>query len=159
AIYRARAGERSRIDRWLDDAVVYAATGWPLLAWHASLPRSFRWFMDGDFLDGHVLSVLVRPLGFVYAALVVAYVPRAIGRAAIGAPINVGKHVVVATTALTWYVGIVATNSDFQFTVANVVVHGVPYMALLWAYARERAPEVPGSPLARVVSAGVLAFF
>src|SRR5262249_35236796 len=103
-------------------------------------------------------AVLVRPLGFVYAALLVAYVARSIKRAAGGAAINVGKHVVVATTAITWYVGIVATNSDFQFTVANVVVHGVPYMVLLWAYARERAPEVPGAPLARVVAAGALAF-
>src|SRR5262245_44823430 len=73
AIYRARAGERKKVDRWLDDAVVYAATGWPLLVWHTSLPRSFRWFMDGDFLDGHALAVLVRPLGFVYAALLIAY--------------------------------------------------------------------------------------
>jgi hypothetical protein len=42
--------------------------------------------------------------------------------------------------------------------VTNVIVHGVPYMALLWAYARERAIEAPRAPLAKVVSGGIVAF-
>ncbi|WP_437905583.1 hypothetical protein WME95_46120 [Sorangium sp. So ce327] len=161
AIYRALAGERSRVDRLLDDALVYAATGWPLLYWHAHAhqPRAFQWFVDGDFVSAPWLAAAVGPLGAVYAALAAAYVARAIQRACVDrAPLNLGKHVVVATTAATWYVGIVATDSDFQFTVTNVIVHGVPYMALVFAYARERAREAPRSLLARVLAAGLLAF-
>ncbi|WP_437599294.1 hypothetical protein [Sorangium sp. So ce590] len=159
AIYRALAGERSRVDRFLDDALIYAATGWPLLYWHAHPPRAFRWFVDGDFVSSPRLAAAVGPLGAVYAALAVAYVARAIQRACVArAPLNLGKHVVVATTAATWYVGIVATDSDFQFTVTNVIVHGVPYMALVFAYARERAREAPRSLLARLVAGGLLAF-
>ncbi|WP_438025791.1 hypothetical protein [Sorangium sp. So ce233] len=159
AIYRALAGERSRADRLLDDALIYAATGWPLLYWHAHPPRAFQWFVDGDFVSAPWLAAAVGPLGAVYAALAVAYVARAVHRARVArAPLNVGKHVVVTTTAATWYVGIVATDSDFQFTVTNVIVHGVPYMALLFAYARERAVEVPRSLLARLLSGGLLAF-
>ncbi|WP_437723989.1 hypothetical protein [Sorangium sp. So ce861] len=159
AIYRALAGERSRVDRLLDDALVYAATGWPLLYWHAHPPRAFEWFVDGDFVSSPRLAAAVGPLGAVYAALAVAYVARAIQRACVArAPLNLGKHVVVGTTAATWYVGIVATDSDFQFTVTNVIVHGVPYMALVFAYARERAREAPRSLLARVLAGGLLAF-
>ena len=44
----------------------------------------------------------------------------------------------VASTALTWYVGIVTFNSDFAFTITNVVAHGVPYMALVWLYGRRK---------------------
>ncbi|WP_437622100.1 hypothetical protein [Sorangium sp. So ce1151] len=159
AIYRALAGERSRVDRLLDDALIYAATGWPLLYWHAHPPRAFQWFVHGDFVSAPWLATAVGPLGVVYAALAVAYVARAIQRARVArAPLNLGKHVVVATTAATWYVGIVATDSDFQFTVTNVLVHGVPYMALVFAYARERAIEAPRSLVARLVAGGLLAF-
>jgi len=42
-----------------------------------------------------------------------------------------GKDLVVATTAVCWYVGIVALNSDYAFTVTNVITHGVPYMVLV----------------------------
>jgi len=157
AIYRARAGERSRAGRWLDDAVVYAATGWPLLYWHTHLPRAFRWFVDGDFVRLPMLASAVRPLGAFYVALLLAYAGRGVLLGLRGRP-NLGKHLVVATTAATWYVGIVATDSDFEFTVSNVVVHGVPYMALLWAYTRARGQETPGSLVATVARGGAVVF-
>lgn len=158
AIYRARAGERSKLDAWLDAAVIYAATGWPLLYWHTHLPRAFRWFVEGDFVSVPWLAGAVAPLGVVYAGLVAAYAWRSVSLVLRGGVLNAGKHIVVATTISTWLVGIVLTNSDFEFTVANVIVHGVPYMALLWAYTRERAREAPRSLASRIASGGVLAF-
>lgn len=158
AIYRARAGERAALDRRLDAAVVYAATGWPLLYWHAHLPRAFAWFVPQDFLGLAAFQPLVAPLGGVYAALVAAYVARAIQVARRG-PVNTGKHVVVASTSAIWLVGIVMFDDDFAFTVTNVTVHGIPYMALLWAYARARAEELPRRALLpRVVGWGLAAF-
>jgi hypothetical protein len=158
AIYRARAGERERIDRWLDDALIYAATLWPLLHWHAHLPRHFSWFVPGDFVTAAWLAPAVPLLGVVYLAIAAAYVLRNVARARRGHPLNLGKHLVVVTTALCWYVGIVASNQDFRFTVTNVVIHAVPYMALLWAYARERSRELAGGILPRIVGYGVGAF-
>src|SRR5437867_6868080 len=38
----------------------------------------------------------------------------------------------------TWYVGIVYYNSDYSFTVTNVVSHGVPYFGLIWIYCRRK---------------------
>jgi hypothetical protein len=53
---------------------------------------------------------------------------------------NPGKDIVVVTTALCWYLGIVAFNSDYAFTVTNVVIHGVPYLVLVHWYWSGRAP-------------------
>jgi len=52
--------------------------------------------------------------------------------------LNIGKDIIVTTTAVCWYVGIVALNSDYAFTVTNVIIHGVPYFALIYFYARSR---------------------
>jgi len=158
AIYRARAGERSRAGRLLDDATIYAATGFPLLYWHAHLPRAFRWFVEGDFITVPWLSAAVLPAGILWAGLLAAYAARAIVVALRGGPKNPGKHLVVATTAIIWFAGIVATNTDFQFTVTNVLVHGIPYMALLFAYTKERAKEAPSGLVARIAAGGLLAF-
>lgn len=126
-MYRARAGERAY--RWLDTATIYATTIYPLLVWHAAPPRDFQWMREGDFVIG-LPPIVATIAGYAYVALLAAYVARAI------VVRNWGKHLVVGTTAACWYVGIVATNSDYAFTVTNVFIHGIPYMALVYIYAR-----------------------
>jgi len=73
--------------------------------------------------------------------LIGLYVVRAIGQLARRESVSWGKHLVVATTVACWYVGIVATNSDYAFTVTNVFVHGVPYLVLVFLYAKAAARE------------------
>jgi hypothetical protein len=158
-MYRARNGERDRFGRILDGATVYAATLYPLLWWHAHLPRSFWWMKTGDF-NVTVPVGVADAAGVVYVALLAAYVVRAIAQGIARQPISWGKHLVVATTAACWYVGIVATNSDYAFTVTNVFVHGVPYMALVYVYARAAARE-PASldgASARLLRRGLVVF-
>lgn len=154
AIYRAKAGERQRLDRVIDEAAIYAATLYPVAFWHAHLPRAFRWFVEDDFVALPWLSAVLPVLHLAWACALVVYGLRAAWKVTRGELANIGKHVVVATTAATWYVGIVITNADFAFTAANVIVHGVPYVALLWAYARERSREAARSPIATLVRAG-----
>jgi len=155
AMYRGRAGEHGLWGRVIDGAAIYAATIYPLIVWHARLPRAFSWMRDGDLADG--LSARVADVaGIGYVAILAAYCIRA----AIGAwrgAVNWGKHAVVVTTAACWYVGIVATNSDYAFTVTNVFIHGVPYLVLVFAYARTAALEAPHGPAARLLSGGVFA--
>jgi hypothetical protein len=139
-MYRARAGEHDRAGRWLDGATIYLATLYPLLVWHSELPRAFSWMRPGDFVAG-VPRVVATIAGWIYAALLAAYIARAVLAAATRRPISWGKHVVVATTAACWYVGIVATNADHAFTVTNVFIHGVPYLALVYLYARAASRE------------------
>ena len=139
-MYRARHGERDRAGRWLDGATVYAATLYPLIVWHTQLPRAFWWMKQGDFAAG-LPPVVAAIAGWSYAALLALYAGRAVVTALRGAVVPWGKHVIVATTAACWYVGIVATNADYAFTVTNVFIHGVPYLALVYLYARAASRE------------------
>lgn len=135
-MYRARAGQRDTLGRWLDGATIYAATLYPLIWWHARLPRDYAWMKQGDFIVG-IPTWIADVAGVIYAALLAAYVIRA----AVERPVNWGKHLIVATTAACWYAGIVATNSDYAFTVTNVFTHGIPYLALVFVYAKHASKE------------------
>jgi hypothetical protein len=162
AICRARAGGGGRLDRWLDDATIYLATGVPLVAWHARMPRAFHWFVEGDFVDAptsRAFAAALLPLvTSVYALVGVGYVARAGWLARAGRSMW-SKHLVVVTTALVWWVGIVAFDDDVTFTISNVTFHGLPYIALLWGYAEARGVERPASLVGRVARAGFLGFF
>ncbi len=149
-MYRARNGERDRAGRWLDGATVYAATLYPLIVWHTRLPRAFAWMKPGDFVAG-LPPVIATIAGWIYAALLASYAVRA----AVQRPISWGKHIVVAATAACWYVGIVATDADYAFTVTNVFIHGVPYLALVYLYARaaSREPASQHGATARMIGA------
>jgi hypothetical protein len=141
-LYRARAGERSRLGAWVDGAAIYAATLYPLVWWHVHLPRRFHWFLPGDFAPG--LPALAAAIaGPVYAACLVAYAVRALLASRRG-PVPWGKHLLLLATAATWYVGIVASNGDTAFTLTNVLSHGIPYAALVFLYARHTGQREPG---------------
>jgi hypothetical protein len=114
------------------------ATLYPLAYWHSHLPRRFWWFLPGDFASA---PFWVERVAFpLYCLALGAYVVRSAHAWVVGGAGNPGKDLVVLTTAVCWYAGIVAFDSDYAFTVTNVVIHGVPYMALVWWYARRRAP-------------------
>jgi hypothetical protein len=143
-MYRARGGERGRVGRWLDGATVYAATLYPLIVWHTELPRGFWWMKQGDFAGG-LPAVAAMASGWIYAALLMSYTARAAAAAIARRPVAWGKHVVIAATAACWYAGIVATNTDYAFTVTNVFIHGVPYLVLVYLYARAASREPTSS--------------
>lgn len=139
-LYRAKCGERDRIGRWIDSLAIYLATVYPLVHWHAHLPRRFWWFLRGDFQQIPELAAdALEPL---YWAALGLYFARSLYRRLESGFANPGKDLVVFTTALCWYVGIVAINSDYAFLVTNVVIHGIPYLVLVYWYGwmRERKP-------------------
>ncbi|MFO0661263.1 MAG: hypothetical protein U0165_15735 [Polyangiaceae bacterium] len=158
AIYRAKNGQRNTWDRLVDDAAVYLSTAVPILIWHTKLPRPFYWFIQGDFIPLETLSTLVPWAEGAMVMSWVVFAARHLWLAKQDKPAPWGKLIVVATTAVSWWVAIVLAQDDFSFTVLNVLPHGVPYFALLWVYAQERrktAPEVVGS---RIVALGLGAF-
>ena len=136
SLYRARAGETTRAGRFVDAAAIYAATVWPLLHWHTHLPRRFSWFVAGDIVS--VPSFVMAIATVLYVAALSAYAIRSAIMWRRGTP-NPGKDVVVVTTAVAWYVGIVLFDSDYAFTVTNVFMHGIPYFALVFVHARARS--------------------
>lgn len=157
ALYRSRRGEVDRIGHWIDSLAIYSATLYPLVYWHAHLPRQFWWFLEGDFLPS-LPTVVASGLAPVYWLALGLYAARSMYVSVVQGRPNPGKDVVVGTTALCWYVGIVAFNSDYAFTVTNVIIHGVPYLALVYFAGRRRAEAVPKSPAGRLFGAGIVPF-
>lgn len=135
ALYRARAEDKSRSGAWIDGAAIYMSTLYPIAWWHTELPRRFDWFLPGDFLRG-LPSAFASVMGAAYVAALAAYVIRAVLQQRAGTTTAWGKHLLLATTASTWYAGIVATNSDLAFMLTNVLAHGIPYAVLVFSYGR-----------------------
>ncbi len=159
AVYRARAGERGRLERVVDDLAIYSSTLYPVVHWHENVQeKRFAWFMAGDFVDLALFRELEPFAWWIWVGALGAFALRELSRLATRRRFSLGRVLVVASTAATWYVGIVFTNSDFDFTVTNVITHGVPYVALLWAYARARRAEAPVGALSVVVRSGLGAF-
>lgn len=136
ALYRRRLGEKKDWTWWIDASAVYLATIYPLAFWMTNLPRNFEWFVKGDF---YALPDLVDSVLFpIYLVALASYATKSIYQYCAHGFSNPGKDIVVATTAGCWYVGIVVFNSDYAFTVTNVIIHGVPYFALIWFYTKAR---------------------
>ena len=141
ALYRNRGRETGRLGYWIDSTAIYLATIYPLVWWHAHLPRQFGWFLDfsRDFLSlPQTADQLLAP---VYWLALLAYFARSLWRGIYFGQWNPGKDIVVAATAICWHVGIITFNSDYAFTVTNVVIHGVPYFVIVyWSWSRSREP-------------------
>lgn len=154
ALYRRKLGETSRATWWIDAVAVYLASVYPLAFWMTSLPRNFEWFVQNDFVP---LPVIVETVLFpVYVVALTAYFAKSFYQYFANGFLNIGKDIVVATTAICWYVGIVYFNSDYAFTVTNVIIHGVPYFALIYVYAKMKR-ETAG-PVYRTLSSNWLVF-
>jgi hypothetical protein len=159
ALYRRAAGDFSRRTRIIDNAAIYLATLYPLLEWHATPEsRRFAWFMQGDFLAAPWLAEVLPLVRAAWLIALLAFVLGQLSKLYRERRLEAGKSLVVLGTALTWYVGIVACNGDFEFTVTNVLPHGIPYLALLYLYAQKRKAEQPGSFGARLLGGGLLSF-
>jgi hypothetical protein len=157
-----RLGDEGPRDRRLAKLAVWASTAGPVVYWHAALPRRFAWFQPGDFIAG--LPELVGAVA-VWAQLPVllAFAIRRVQLRRRGHPM---VAILVALTAASWNLGIVWFNDDRVFTLSNVFIHGVPYMALVWltggrerveAHARARLPLRLGAPLLAALFYALLA--
>ncbi|MGI8668521.1 MAG: hypothetical protein ACR2J3_01600 [Aridibacter sp.] len=136
ALYRRKANETSNLTWWIDMIAVYLATVYPLVYWMASSKRNFNWFVEGDFIS---IPVFLETIFFpIYVLALLTYFGKSIYQYFTKSFLNIGKDIVVLTTAICWYIGIVALNSDYAFTVTNVIIHGVPYFALIYFYAKSR---------------------
>lgn len=137
-----------RLGWWIDTSAIYLATIYPLVVWHASPPRNFHWFVEGDFFRlAPVWADILQPI---YWCVMAAYAARSLRRGWKDDRWNPGKDLVVLTTAVCWYIGIITFNSDYAFTVTNVIIHGVPYMVLIYWYRWHHAgPTSDDSTIAR----------
>jgi hypothetical protein len=156
ALYDRKA-RVSELERRLDATAIYAATLGPVVWWHANLPRAFWWFVENDFLSGLPAWAGTVALA-VHGLVLAAWVGFQAARVLRGEGLHLGKVLLVLATWVTWFGGIVLAQDDFTFTVMNVVLHGVPYFALVFRYARGRHAEGGYGAFAPLVRAGLPAF-
>lgn len=123
--------------RRLDAACIYLATLYPLMFWHTNLPRNFNWFIEGDFIKSVPMLAANICLG-AYIIVACLYILKELMLLKTSRFLNIPRNLIVFGTALSWWVAIVAINSDMSFTMINVISHGVPYMALIWLYHRSK---------------------
>jgi hypothetical protein len=136
ALYRRKLNETNTTTYWIDTVTIYLATIYPLAFWMTNLPRNFEWFVQNDFVN--LPAIVERILFLIYILALVTYSIKTIYLLITERFLNIGKDIVVVTTAICWYLGIVAFNSDYAFTVTNVIIHGVPYFAIVYFYAKSR---------------------
>ena len=138
-LYRAKRKETARWEHWLDSLTIYLCTIYPLVYWHCHLPRAFHWFHPNDFLaTAEWFAQMLAPIYWIALAL---YLINSM-RKYLKGNANPGKDLVVLTTAICWYLGIVSWNSDYVFTVTNVIIHGVPYIILIaWYQQNQNSPS------------------
>lgn len=146
ALYSRKETESVKRFRWIDGAVIYLSTLYPLLYWHTNLPRNFNWFIEGDFFT--TIPNIVTEIALVlYVIFGLAYTVKEIIVLKTTGFINIPKNLIVIGTGLSWWIGIIALNSDLAFTMTNVLAHGIPYMALIWLYHHKPLPETSGTGL------------
>jgi hypothetical protein len=129
---------KSRYFNWIDNAAIYIATIYPLLYWHfTGYKKNFNWFIDGDFVLFKFTSILV--IGkIIYFLSLCLYVIKEAWLLYTIRKFNWPKNLIIAGTFLSWYFGIIYYNGDMAFTTLNVVSHGIPYMALIYIYERNK---------------------
>ena len=136
----------------LDGLAIYSATIYPLLYWHCHMPRNFNWFIKGDFFVLDSFSTLTEFGLWLYLLIIGAYFAKEIYLIKKTGYFNLPKNLMVAGTALSWWIGIVFLDSDLAFTMTNVLSHGIPYMALIWLYHHKPKESSVSSGIGRGVT-------
>jgi hypothetical protein len=144
ALYRLRGGERT--DRGLDKLTLWTGALGPVLLWHASPERRFDWFGHGEeFLVA--LPPWVAP-HIVAVMLVVgcAWVARQVWRFVEGSVVP-GKVLWMIAAWLSWSLGIGLAEHPLVSLAAINLLHGIPFLGLVWFRCNRRWEGKPATSL------------
>jgi hypothetical protein len=148
-----RLSPASKAYKMSGTVAMYSATLGPLVWWHAHLPRAFWWMKENDFLIQipQVMGSIALVLTGISAGLFLLF-------SLLKQEFHTGKTALLAATLISWIGGIVLAQSDATFTAMNVMLHGIPYVYLLFRYAKGRARD-DGFVLAkRILKSGFVLF-
>lgn len=134
-IYSRKSNE-SLFKKKLDSFTIYAVTILPIVFWHIDGNRNFNWFIKGDFFS-NIYSPILSPIIIgVFWLIVIVYCFSEVHSVLVSKSFNFQKNAIIMGTAMSWYLGIIYFNSDFIFTLLNIVCHGIPYMAIVWIHGK-----------------------
>lgn len=121
--------KQKKIHKRIDQLNIYAATVIPIMIWHLGGIQEIHWFMPGDF---YYLNLPHQIIVLQILALLIFFVFLIKEIFILKAKILSPKTTFLCGTILSWWVGIVWINTDWAFTITNVVTHGIPYFALIY---------------------------
>ena len=130
AIYKMKANEKK--GWYFDKSILLIGTLTPVLFWHMHIPRNFAWFRTNDFMKIPFHETILFGIWYLYGTAGIFYLLKSFYRVMSEKTWNPGKDLSMAGVWLTWYTGIVFFNSDTAFSITNVFIHGISYMALVW---------------------------
>ena len=137
----SRNEKQNHFFRKIDTVTIYAATLYPIIFWHFKGQQNFNWFIENDFL--FINQPGLTPVFFViYLAILFIYLVKEIFIVFTEKKFNLPKNLLMLGTIVSWYMGIVYFKGDLTFTLLNVVSHGIPYYALVWAYGNNQQKKI-----------------
>eukprot|EP00927_Polykrikos_kofoidii_P078193 TRINITY_DN75040_c0_g1_i1.p1 TRINITY_DN75040_c0_g1~~TRINITY_DN75040_c0_g1_i1.p1 ORF type:complete len:406 (+),score=44.53 TRINITY_DN75040_c0_g1_i1:135-1220(+) len=138
ALYKARCGERNKLDYKLDYYTLFAGALGPILIWHASPARRFNWFNNGEAFLLTLPPETRWPIQIVYMSVGFAWVVRQLYKLWTGSEsLNHGKLFIMAMSWFTWAVGALLDHQVLSLAFLNLF-HGVPFMFLVWIVCQRR---------------------
>ncbi len=143
ALYKARAGERSTFDYYLDRWTLWVGALGPVALWHASPSRQFDWFNAGESFIAPIDPALAPDIVFIMAGFALVYVGRQVQQRA---RFNVGKNLWMAASWVSWSVGIGFSDHPLVSAAFLNLFHGIPFIGLVWHRCSHRADDSPCEP-------------
>ncbi len=129
-----------KIFKRIDAITIYSATLFPILYWHLKGKQEFNWFIDNDFLFIESPSAIPF-LSILYFIIILIYLIKEVILIIKYKQFNLTKFTIILSTGLSWFLGIVYFSGDLTFTLLNVVSHGIPYYALVWAHGNKKTTK------------------
>lgn len=137
AIFRRKSlGIKDRF-AFMDTAFIYVSMLYPLLFEHINAPRAYSW-ADFDVIIPMYIGSSEKFIFPLYLLAGFLYLSKEVYLYLSTRHFNFEKNMVIWGTALSWYVGLVATNADFSFFFATQIMHSIPYIALIWMYENKK---------------------
>jgi hypothetical protein len=121
----------------LNEVFVYIFTLGSIFIWHLQGHKTFNWFTTNDFYYLDQFTFLKQGINiFILICFAICLLLNTYNL--LKRKISVNAGLILVSTFVSWYFPIVYFNSDFIFTTANVLAHGIPYLALVWASEKKR---------------------
>jgi hypothetical protein len=131
ALYRARRGERARVDRILDRLTLYVGAFGPVALWHADPTEVFDWFDAGETFVVRLPESVTPGIIAVMGCVAIVWLARQIVRQHAGWSINLAVCVWMAVAWFTWWMGTRVASNFFVAAAFLNLTHGIPYVALV----------------------------
>ncbi|MCP4500856.1 MAG: hypothetical protein GY822_12920 [Deltaproteobacteria bacterium] len=139
ALYKARLKERERLDLFLDKWTLYVGALSPVLLWHGTPSRQFDWFNAGEKFIFKLDPAFRPDILFVMAAFAVLWVGRQVQRWVKDGFYNPGKVMWMVAAWVSWTIGIMYAEHPLVSAAFLNLLHGIPFMMLVWVRTRRQA--------------------